>query len=35
MSKDEFYKVLGVFKLGDSEVFRVVFYVRIDSLFCK
>jgi len=35
VSKGEFYKALGAFKLGDSEAFRVAFHARTDSPFCK
>ncbi|EWH07179.1 peptide methionine sulfoxide reductase [Pseudoalteromonas lipolytica SCSIO 04301] len=35
VSKDEFYKALGAFKLGDSEAFRVAFHARTDSPYCK
>lgn len=35
VNKEEFYKALGAFKLGDSEAFRVAFHSRTDSPFCK
>jgi len=31
----DFYKVLGAFKLGDSEAYKVAFNARTDSPFCK
>ncbi len=34
-SKDEFYKALGAFKLGDSEAFSVAFAKGTDNRFCK
>ncbi|KPH96168.1 peptide methionine sulfoxide reductase [Pseudoalteromonas porphyrae] len=35
VTKEEFYKALGAFKLGDSEAYRVAFSARTDSPFCK
>lgn len=35
VSREEFYKALGAFKLGDSEAYTVAFHSRTDSPFCK
>lgn len=35
VSAAEFYKVLGAFKLGDSEAYSVAFNASTDSPFCK
>ena len=35
LSKEEFYKALGYFKLGDSEAFKVAFNEGTDGRFCK
>ncbi len=35
LSPKDFYKVLGYFKLGDSEAFNVAFEEGTDSRFCK
>ncbi len=35
MTSDEFYKVLGAFKLGNSEAFNVAFNKGTDGRFCK
>lgn len=35
ISRLDFYKVLGAFKLGDSEAYKVAFNARTDSPFCK
>ena len=35
LSKQEFYKALGYFKLGDSEAFNVAFNEGTDGRFCK
>ncbi len=35
LSSQEFYKVLGAFKLGDSEAYKVAFQKGTDGRFCK
>ena len=35
VQKKDFYKALGVFKLGDTEAFRVAFNQGTDPVFCK
>ncbi|XKF03218.1 peptide-methionine (S)-S-oxide reductase MsrA [Pseudoalteromonas mariniglutinosa] len=35
LSKDDFYKALGAFKLGDTEAYKVAFNAATDSPFCK
>lgn len=35
MNKEEFYKALGLFKLGDSEAFHVAFNQGTDNRFCR
>ena len=35
VTRDEFYKALGAFKLGDSEAYTVAFHARTESPFCK
>ncbi|WP_246239863.1 peptide-methionine (S)-S-oxide reductase MsrA [Pseudoalteromonas caenipelagi] len=35
INKDDFYRALGVFKLGDSEAYKVAFNSKTDAPFCK
>lgn len=35
VTKEEFYKIVGAFKLGDSEAYKVAFNKGTDNRFCK